>query len=112
MKLRTTFLTALFLFLAGAALAVPTAAEPTVPDEAELPAAWAPESVAAPTSDGYALAPPVAAPEPTELAIYNPCGCRPTPGCPFPIPWPSPGPTFPFPLPFPVPGPCPSPPQF
>ena len=102
MKLRIAFLATLFLFLAGAALAVPTIGEPTVSDQAELLAALDLESAAAPTSAGYTLAPPAVAPEPTELAIYNPCGCTPMPGCPFPIPWPSPGPGFPFPLP----GPC------
>ncbi len=104
MKLRILFVSALFLFLAGAALAVPTIGEPTVPDGAELLAAWDLESAAAPTSAGYTLAPPIAAPEPTELAVYSPCGCTPIPGCPLPIPWPTPGPGFPFP--FPLPGPC------
>ena len=105
MKLRTTFLSLFSLFLAGAALATPTTGEVPGPDAAAFLADWDLDS---PVTDGYALAPPPPAQEPTELAIFGPCGCTPMPGCPFPIPWPSPGPTFPFPLP----GPCPCPPLF
>ena len=97
MKLRTALLSTFLLFLAGAAMAVPTAGEQTDPAEAGFLAAWDTEPVAAPT--GYALVAPAPVQEPTELAIFGPCGCIPIPGCPFPIPWPSPGPTFPFPLP-------------
>ena len=105
MKLRILFVSALFLFLAGAAMAVPTIGEPTVPDGAELLAAWDLESLAAPTSAGFALAAPMPVQEPTELAAFGPCGCTPIPGCPFPLPLPGPfGPTI-F-NPFPLPGPC------
>ena len=91
MKLRILFVSALFLFLAGAALATfrPSANRPFPTEPNSWPrGTW--NRLAAPTSAGYTLAPPVVAPEPTELAIYNPCGCTPMPGCPFPIPWPSP----------------------
>ena len=100
MKYRIAFLATLFLFLVGAAMATPTTGEPPVPGGVELAAAWDLDSLAAP--DGYALGAPAASQEPTELAVWGPCGCTPIPGCPFPIPWPVPGgPTIfnPFPLP-------------
>ncbi len=107
MNLRIALASASFLFLAGAALATPTTGG--TPDSGPAPfvTPWDLEPVATP-DHGYAFALPTHAQEPTELAVYGPCGCTPMPGCPFPIPWPSPGPTFPFPVPFPfpLPGPC------
>ncbi len=108
MKYRIAFLSLLFLFLAGVAMATPASGEAPAPDDAMLAAAWDLEPVAAP-DNGYALAPHAGVEEPTELAVYWPCGCTPRPGCPFPVPWPVPdGPTIfnPFPSPDPC-GPCP-----
>ena len=103
MKLRIAFLSTLFLFLAGAAMATPTVGE--APDAA-LTTVWDLGQVA-PPAHGYALASQAPVQESTELAVFGPCGCTPMPGCPFPIPWPSPGPTFPLPGPFPAPSPDP-----
>ncbi len=73
MKLRIAFLSVLFLFLAGAVLAVPTAGE-------------------APGTDDVTL-PPSA---PSQTAQYYPVPCDdfpfpPSPR-PFPVPWPFPSP--------------------
>lgn len=90
MKLRILFVSALFLFLAGAALAVPTISETTVPDEARLPGAWHLESVAAPS--GYVL--PATAPISTAQYFPVPCDDLTFPPSPrpFPVPWPFPSP--------------------
>ena len=106
MKLRIVFVSALFLFLAGAAMATPTVADAPDPGVAGLVAAWEIEPVATPVH-GYALAAPAPVQEPTELAAFGPCGCTPIPGCPFPIPFPLPGPFGPTIFnPFPTPGSC------
>lgn len=104
MKLRIAFLSLLFLFLTGAAMATPTTGEARGPDDISLVAAWDLEPVAA-SAQSYALAPQAPFQEPTELAVYWPCGCTPIPGCPFPIPWPLPGGPTIF-NPFPPIGPC------
>lgn len=93
MKLRTAFLSTLFLFLAGAAMAVPTAGEPTVPAGAEFLAAWDTAPVASPS--GY----DVPATTPPLTAQYYPWPC---PDDPFPQPYPLPRP-WPFPSPWPGP---------
>lgn len=103
MKLRTALLFALFLSLAGAAMATPTVGEAPASGAAVFLAGWDVDSPS--VSDGYALAPQAPVQESTELAVYWPCGCTPTPGCPFPIPWPLPGGPTIF-NPFPPIGPC------
>ena len=95
MKLRIAFLSALFLFLTGAALAVPTAGEAPDSGDTTLVAAWDLESVAA--LDRRAL-PPAA---PTRTAQYFPVPCD-------DFPFPGPGRPYPLPLPFPSPWPGPT----
>lgn len=92
MKLRIALLSALFLFLAGGALAVPTAGEASDSSGATLVAAWDLEAVTAP--DGYALRPEA----PTQTAQYFPVPCDDSP-------FPGPGRPYPLPLPFPNPWP-------
>lgn len=104
MKLRIAFLSVLFLFLAGAALATPTTGDARDPSGATLVTDWDLGAVATPAY-GYALGPQAPIQQPTELAVYWPCGCTPIPGCPFPIPWPLPGGPTIF-NPFPPNGPC------
>ncbi len=103
MNLRIALLSALFLFVAGAALAAPsTTAEPAAADTAPFVAAWDVEPAA--PADGYALGGlPTAEQKPVELAVYGPCGCTPKPRCPSPMPWPMP---LPLPVPLPLPGTC------
>ena len=103
MKKHTALLFGLLFLFAGAALATPTAGEAPGSDAAAFLADWGLDSPAA--TDGYALAPQAPIQEPTELAVYWPCGCTPIPGCPFPIPWPQPGGPTIF-NPFPPIGPC------
>ena len=104
MKLRTTFLSVLFLSFAGAAMATPTVADAPDPGDSTLVTTWDLEPGVTPV-EGFALAAPMPVQEPTELAAFGPCGCTPIPGCPFPLPLPGPfGPTI-F-NPFPLPGPC------
>ena len=94
MNVRIALLSALFLLVAGTAMATPTAGE--APDSADttLVAAWDLEPVAAP--DGYVLRTDA----PTRTAVYYPWPCD---GFPFP---PSPRP---FPVPWPFPSPWPGP---
>lgn len=110
MKLRIALASALFLFLAGSALATPTGGEAPDRGAAAPAAAWDLGPVAT-SPTGYALAVPRSVQAPTELAVYGPCGCTPIPGCPFPIPWPLPGGPTIF-NPFPIPGSCTCPAPF
>lgn len=88
MKLRIALLSALFLSVAGTAMATPTAGEAPDPDDATLAAAW--HLVAAP--DDHALPPGT----PSQTAQYYPVPCDdfPSPPSPrpFPVPWPFPSP--------------------
>ena len=111
MRIRMTFLSVFLLFAAGAALAVPTVGQAPESGNAALTATSGGDSSIA--VDAYALNAPVRAAEPSELAIYDICGCTPpsSPGPTFPCPPPRPGPwggpTIFFPFPLPCPGPWP-----
>ncbi|MCY3931646.1 MAG: hypothetical protein OXH70_08000 [Acidobacteria bacterium] len=105
MKLRIALLSALFLLVAGTAMATPTAGEAPDSGDLALVATWDLGPVAA--HDGYALRPEA----PVQTAWYFPVPCDappfPGPGQPFPLPLPFPnpwpGPTdqcIPIPLPF------------
>lgn len=95
MKFRTALLSALFLFLSGAALAVPTAGDAPDSDDATLLVGWDLEPVAA--LDDHILWTEA----PAQTAVYMPWPCD---GSPFP----GPGLPYPFPLPFPSPWPGPT----
>ena len=92
MKVRIAFLS--LLFLAGAALAVPTAGEAPDSGDVTLAATWNLEPVSA--WDGYGLW----TEGPTQTAWYFPVPCDDPP---------IPGPGQPFPLPLPFPNPWPGP---
>lgn len=95
MKLRIALLSALFLLVAGTAMATPTSGEAPDSGDATLVAAWDLEPVAVP--DGYVLRTDA----PTQTAWYFPVPCD---DPPFPLP----GQPFPLPLPFPNPWPGPT----
>ena len=105
MKLRIAFLSLFFLFLTGAAMAVPTAGEAPDSSDATLIAALGLEPAAEWNGDAIRTEAPV------QTAWYFPVPCDappfPGPGQPFPLPLPFPnpwpGPTdqcIPIPLPF------------
>lgn len=95
MKLRIALLSALFLLVAGTAMATPTAGEAPDSGDVTLVATWDLGPVAA--HDGYALRPEA----PIRTAQYFPVPCDDSP-------FPGPGRPYPLPLPFPSPWPGPT----